>query len=297
MQFSKYHALGNDYAVVEESEFASVAKSTVVSQICAQHFGIGADGILVRKPDPRPGEFKVRILNPDGSEAEKSGNGLRIFARYLWDKGLVSSEPFQVATRGGMVTCTVAGKGSVVSVDMGNVTFNSYDIPVTGPPREVIDESLTVNGRRFRFCAASIGNPHCVVLCDKIDVGDVKTYGPLIETESLFPGYTNVQFLQVLDRENLRIEIWERGVGYTLASGTSSCAASAVAYRLGLCDSDVTVHMPGGLLSIQVGPDYEVRMTGPVVKVADGRICHDIFNDDNLLIQTLLAQQGRVSLS
>jgi diaminopimelate epimerase len=297
MQFSKYHALGNDYAVVEQNEFDAVEQNSVVSQICAQHFGVGADGILVRKTDPKSGSFEVQVVNPDGPESEKSGNGLRIFARYLWDKGLVTSEPFDVTVGGEVVSCTVTDAGRVVSVEMGQVTFSSYDIPVTGPPREVIEESITVAGRKFRFSAANIGNPNCVVLCDKINVDEVKTFGPLIETESRFPSQTNVQFMQVLDRENIRIEVWERGLGYMLATGTGSCAAAAVAHRLGLCDTDVTVHMPGGTLSVRIGPNFEARLTGPVVKVADGVICHEIFEEENLAIQTLLEQQDRTSVS
>ena len=297
MHFSKYHALGNDYAVVEQNEFDAVEQNSVIGQICAQHFGVGADGILVRKTDPKTGSFAVQVVNPDGPEGEKSGNGLRIFARYLWDKGLVTSEPFDVTVGGEVVSCTVTDAGRVVSVEMGQVTFNSYDIPVTGPPREVIEESITVDGRKFRFSAANIGSPNCVVLCDKIDVDEVKTFGPLIETESRFPGQTNVQFMQVSDRENIRIEVWERGLGYMLATGTGSCAAAAVAHRLGLCDSEVTVHTPGGTLSVRIGPNFEVRLTGPVVKVADGVICHEIFEEENLAIQTLLVQQDRTSVS
>lgn len=296
MQFSKYHALGNDYAVVEQDEFDVIARPVAASQICARQFGIGADGVLVSQPNSQQGGFAVEILCPDGTTAEKSGSGLRIFARYLWDKGLVTSEPFDVTAAGETVSCTVTDGGRVVAVDMGQVTFNSHEIPVIGVPREVVDEMLTVAGRKFRFSAANIGNPHCVVVCDQIRVEEVKTFGPLIETESRFPGQTNVQFMQVLDRENIRIEVWERGVGYMLTSGTGSCAAAAVAHRLGLCDSNVTVHMPGGVLEIQIGPDYEIRMTGPVARVADGIICHEIFEEENLAIQTLLQQQDRVSV-
>lgn len=297
MQFSKYHALGNDYAVVEQEEFDAVPRPVAASQICARQFGIGADGVLVRQRDPEQGGFAVEILCSDGTTAEKSGNGLRIFARYLWDKGLVTSEPFDVTVTGETVSCTVTDQGRVVSVEMGQVTFNSHEIPVIGMPREVVDEMLTVDNRKFRFSAANIGNPHCVVLCDQLRVEDVKTYGPLIETESRFPSQTNVQFMQVLDRENIRIEVWERGIGYVLTSGTGSCAASAVAHRLGLCDSEVTVHMPGGVLEIRIGANYEIRMTGPVAKVADGVICHEIFEEENLAIQTLLEEQDRISVT
>jgi diaminopimelate epimerase len=276
MHFSKYHALGNDYVVVEAADFAERLTPTIVDRICARHFGIGADGILVREADPAAGSFRLRIINADASEAEKSGNGLRIFARYLWDRDEVADEPFAVETLGGLVTCQVFPDGRMVAVDMGRVSFHSHDVPVVGPPREVLRETLEVNGQRLEYSAASIGNPHCVVPREQVSAAESQSLGPLIETDTRFPNLTNVQFMQVLDRGNLRIEIWERGVGYTLASGTSSCAAAAVAHRLGLCDNAVTVHMPGGDLAIDVAPNYEVRMTGPVVKVAEGRFSEEV---------------------
>lgn len=283
MQFSKYHALGNDYLVVEGQEARDKLNASHVVQICAPHFGMGADGILVREADLAKNRFRIRILNPDGSEAEKSGNGLRIFARYLWDQKAVGEEAFEVVTSGGLVTCLVSENGRTVSVDMGRITFHSHDIPVIGRPRDVLDESLSVNGRKFNFSAASIGNPHCVIVQDTISPEETRTWGPLIETESCFPNLTNVQFLKILDRRNIQIEIWERGAGYTLASGTSSCAAAAVAHKLNLCDAHVTVHMPGGKLIIELSDDFAVRMTGPVVKVADGRLCEELFKDGQRL--------------
>lgn len=281
MKFSKYHALGNDYLVVEHEQFRAVPMPEGAARICAAHFGIGADGILVHEPDTEDGRFQIRVLNPDGSEAEKSGNGLRIFARYLWDYGLVGQGPFPVVTAGGPVTCQVFQQGQIVSVDMGPVRFDSHEIPVAGPPREVLRETLEVGGERLEYSAASIGNPHCVIVRDAFSTEEVHRLGPLIETEPRFPNLTNVQFLRVMDRRNLWIEIWERGVGYTLASGTSSCAAAAVAHRLGLCEREVTAHMPGGRLKVQISEDYQARLTGPVVKVADGQLCDEVFQDQD----------------
>ena len=278
MKFSKYHALGNDYLVVEHDQFAQFDTAENVERICAEHFGIGADGMLIREPNGDGNQFSIRILNSDGSEAEKSGNGLRIFARYLWDQGLVKDELFDVQTAGGQVHCRISNAGRIVTVDMGKVCFNSHDIPVAGPPREVINETMQIDHHTIKYSAANIGNPHCVIVREKSTPEEAQKLGPLIETEPRFPSLTNVQFLQVMDRQNLWIEIWERGVGYTLASGTSSCAAAAVARRLDLCDGNVTVHMPGGKLQIEVFDDYQVRMTGPVVKVADGDLSDEVFN-------------------
>ena len=279
MRFSKYHALGNDYVVVEHDQFAPHMSPENIARVCADHFGIGADGVLLRGAEPDASGFRVRIFNSDGSEAEKSGNGLRIFARYLWDNSLVQQDRFTVITAGGRVSCRVLQNGRIISVDMGRVEFNSHDIPVAGPPRDVINESMDINGETITFSAVSIGNPHCVIICEKATSEMAQRLGPLIETERLFPNQTNVQFVQPMDRQNLWIEIWERGSGYTLASGTSSCAATAVAKRLGLCDAAVNVHMPGGMLEIEVAEDNEVRMTGPVTKVADGELSDEIFTD------------------
>jgi diaminopimelate epimerase len=225
-------------------------------------------------------DFALRIFNPDGSEAEKSGNGLRIFTRFLWDKGLVApagtspdgstSATFTVETRGGIVTAQVLAGGRRVRVEMGKASFDSQLIPVKGPPRQVIDETMHITGHELRFCAVTMGNPHCVVLCEQVSPSLACEVGPLVENEERFPNRTNVQFMKVIDRENLQIEIWERGAGYTLASGSSSCAAAAAAYQLGLCQSRVNMHMPGGVIEIAIAPDLSITMTGPVGKVFEG---------------------------
>lgn len=269
MKFYRYHALGNDYLVVRASQLASRLTPAVAQRICHRHFGIGSDGILVHEDSEQAGIFKLRIINPDGSEAEKSGNGLRIFARYLWDLGEVSDTSFEVDTAGGRVSCVVSERGRTVTVDMGRVSFSSVDIPVVGAAREVLQEEVVLNGQKVRFCAATVGNPHCVVTNLESTEANAKTLGPLLEVHQLFPNRTNVQFLKVIDRSTIAIEIWERGAGYTLASGSSSSAAAAVAFKLGLVDSHVTVRMPGGSLGIDISPDFFIRMQGPVTRVGE----------------------------
>ncbi|NOY80682.1 MAG: diaminopimelate epimerase [Kiritimatiellaeota bacterium] len=290
MEFAKYHGLGNDYLVLDPARGAARLTPDMVRRICDRHFGVGADGIVwgpfpivpvgaplaIADPATTAGPA-VRIWNPDGSEAEKSGNGLRIFARYLRDTGRVGETPFRVLTVGGPVECVVGDRGRTVRVDMGRVRFDSSRIPVTGPQRDVIDEEMTVRGRRLRFSAATVGNPHCVVLVDTARAEDARTLGPVIETDERFPQRTNVQFLEIVDDRNLRIEIWERGAGYTLASGSSASACAAVARRLGQCGPQVTVHMPGGSLDIRISDDYRVRMRGPVTAVARGIIVPEAF--------------------
>ena len=279
MRFTKYHALGNDYLVLDSAEVGEQLAEPLIRRICHRNFGVGSDGILLG-PLPTPqGRFSLRIFNPDGSEAEKSGNGLRIFARYLWDKGLVQEKPFQLATLGGIVTARVHAGGGTVTVEMGRVSFDSAEIPVAGPPREVLEETMVVAGEELLFCAAAIGNPHCVILCDEPSAEEAKRLGPLIEHDPRFPNRTNVQFMRVLDRGKIRLEIWERGAGYTLASGSSASAAAAVARRLGYCDAEIVVQMPGGKLEITVGEDFSILMTGPVTKVAEGVISEEVVTD------------------
>lgn len=272
MKFYKYHGLGNDYIVLNPSQVPGQLSDEQIRLICHRNYGIGSDGILLG-PTPRQGcDFALRIFNPDGSEAEKSGNGLRIFARFLYDMGKVGDEPFEILTKGGLVRAQVHDDGKNVTVQMGKVSFRSQDIPVVGPDRDVINEEISVLDKTFHYCAATVGNPHCVILDADVTKEIACKYGPLIETENRFPNRTNVQFMKVLDRDNILIEIWERGAGYTLASGSSSSASAAVARRLNLCDDDITVHMPGGKLKITIADDYAVTMTGPVTRIAEGVI-------------------------
>ncbi len=279
MNFAKYHGLGNIYIVIEPASLAESLSEAAIQTICHPHFGVGSDGILLGPLPSKTCDFGLRIYNPDGSDAEKSGNGLRIFARYLLDTGRVAHEPFTVETLGGPVTCTIGEDGRIIQVAMGQVRFHSAEIPVTGPAREVLNEMMTVADRTFRFSAATLGNPHCVVLLDALPTTELAhSYGPLIEHSPLFPRRTNVQFLFVRDRQNIQIEIWERGASYTLASGSSSTAATAVAHRLGLCDNSVTVHMPGGTLSVSLDENFYGTLIGPVTKICDGTIAPEMFS-------------------
>ncbi len=291
LAFAKYHGLGNDYIVIDPHLAPSPLDSASIRRICDRHFGLGSDGILagpfpalpigaalpaLREDAPTP---TVRIYNPDGSEAEKSGNGLRIFARYLWDTGRVGAAPFQLRTLGGIVECRVSAGGTGVDVAMGRASFRSRDIPVAGPDREVLDEPVRAGDAEFRFCGVSIGNPHCVIRVAKTAPELARRYGPVLERAPRFPNRTNVQFMEVEDRNTLRIEIWERGAGYTLASGSSASACAAAARRLGLCEPDVAVVMPGGRLTVRVDRDFSIRLSGPVTPIARGEILPSVFLD------------------
>ena len=286
MEFRKYHALGNDYVVLAGGAFGEAPQGEVIRRICDRHFGLGADGILLdvssSGADAGPGAGDVdgrpraalRIFNPDGSEAEKSGNGLRIFARYLRDRGRVEgTQWFRVATPGGEVACSVSGDGRRVAVEMGRASFDAADVPVRGERGEVLKRRLTTeDGRDLEYSAVTVGNPHCVVVVGEAREEDARSLGPLLERHPAFPNRTNVQLVEVTGPRRIRIEIWERGVGYTLASGTSACAAAAVCCRLGLAHSPVTVAMPGGEIEIEVREDWSIRMEGAVTAVARGEL-------------------------
>ena len=270
MKYAKYHALGNDYLVLDPKDASTLPAKDDIVRICHRNFGLGSDGILYGPSKTDKADFGLRILNPDGSEAEKSGNGLRIFARYLYDIGAVKNDPFTVDTPGGLVTCQVGEGADSITVEMGKVHFAMNHIPLDGPEQtdHNIGQPLKFNGKTQTVYIADIGNPHCVVVQDEISAKQAREDGAAIEVHEAFPNRTNVQFLKAIDRNNIQIEIWERGAGYTLASGSSSSAAAAVAHRIGLCDRDITVHMPGGKIGIHIGDDYAIRMTGPATHVA-----------------------------
>ena len=270
MKFQKYHALGNDYLIYDpEGDEDSFTEEQII-RICHRNFGLGSDGILVGPLRSEKAEFGLKILNPDGSEAEKSGNGLRIFARYLRDSGKVGPEAFSVDTLGGVVSCQVSENAEVITVEMGQVHFHSEVIPVNveGPDREVLNEDITAGSETVKYYAATIGNPHCVIPVDQANEEIAMRLGPILENHPNFPNRTNVQFLQILDRNRIRIEIWERGAGYTLASGSSSSAAGAVARKMGACDQKITVEMPGGEIKLEIDEEFKVKMTGPATRVA-----------------------------
>ncbi|MCC3746313.1 diaminopimelate epimerase [Rouxiella badensis] len=276
--FHRYHGLGNDYLVCHQSVAAQFSLEQI-GRICDRNYGIGSDGLLIDIDDedvPR-----VRIINPDGSEAEKSGNGLRIYARYLFDIKRVGHEPFLVNTLGGQVTCEVTEGAHQVIVDMGQAKFTPSALPAHVEGEHMLDQPLVVAGHDLNATLVSMGNPHCVIRVEKLDLALVHQLGAEIETLAIFPKRTNVQFVEVIDRQNISIGIWERGAGYTLASGSSSCAAASAMRKLGLVDDRVTVTMPGGQLAISFSGDFMVNMRGPVQKIADVTLDADCFYDLN----------------
>jgi diaminopimelate epimerase len=279
-RFTKGHGLGNDYLVMEEGDLDFPLAPAAVRWICHRNWGVGSDGILLRTAS-RVADVGLRIFNPDGSEAEKSGNGLRIFAKYLWERGGLRHSPIRIETKGGVVEaiCHVSGdRVEEVTVEMGHATFRAPEIPMHGPDREAVAIPLQVGARTLTVTCVSVGNPHCVVFTDRLDDDEARTLGPRIETHPAFPNRTNVQFARVVGRDRVEIRIWERGAGYTLASGSSSCAVAAAAVRNGLCDAAITVVSPGGQLGLEVRPDFSIRLRGPVAEVCAGELARDLLD-------------------
>jgi diaminopimelate epimerase len=275
IDFYKYHALGNDYVVIDPQKCAVQLNSENIRLICHRNFGIGSDGILYG-PIIDQDKIHLKIFNPDGSEAEKSGNGIRIFSKYLVDEKYIKVSHFILHTLGGVVEVEILNeKANLIKVDMGEVTFQSSSIPMKGESREVVGENFKVNHETFKVTCLSIGNPHCVIPMNTISKDLAMKLGPLVENHERFPKRINMQLLKVLDRKNIQIEIWERGAGYTLASGSSSCAAASAAYKLGLVDPKVKVHMAGGVLEIEIKSDGHVFMTGPVSSISKGEFSNE----------------------
>jgi diaminopimelate epimerase (EC 5.1.1.7) len=279
--FVKAHGLGNEYITLDQENISFELTKERIVRMCNIHFGIGSDGILLKVPGTKA-DFGLRILNPDGSEAEKSGNGLRIFAKYLYDWGFTDKEKFTIETPGGIVTAHIIekrnGKAFRIKVDMGKAIFKSEQVPVNYPKEECFGEVLRIEDKEFMVHCISVGNPHCVILKEELDEAETRHYGPIIENHPMFPNRINVQFVKVLSRNEVEILIWERGAGYTLASGSSSSAVATAMYRKGLTDGQVTVKMPGGELMLEIDPDFEIRMTGEVRETAYGKLSDELLN-------------------
>lgn len=277
LRFFKAHGLGNDYIALELEEVPFALRPEAIRLICDRHLGVGSDGILARTGS-EVANFGVRIFNPDGSEAEKSGNGLRIFARYLLGRGEVEvGRAFTVETPGGVVRMVVLAQheDSVeVEVEMGRASFRSSAVGLVGPDREVRGELLELEGGdRVAIDTVSVGNPHCVVFQDEVDVSDLRRRGPQISTHPWFERGTNVQFARAAGGSVVEAWVWERGAGETHASGSSACAVAAAAVRRGLVSSrEVEVRMPGGTLHVRVGEDWELVLRGPVEAVYEGEL-------------------------
>jgi len=268
------HGLGNDYILIDnranllaESNLANVAR-----RLCRRRFSIGADGLLLLE-NSSVADVKMRIFNADGSEAEMCGNGIRCFAKYCYENGVVEKTELRIETLAGIKEVWLKvedGKVLSVTVDMGKPILERERIPVLGEG-SCINEKLEVEGKTYKVTCLSLGNPHCVIFVDNVEGFPVESLGPKIENHKLFPNRINVEFVQVLRSDELRVRVWERGVGETLACGTGACASVVAGNLLGRTGKACKVHLPGGNLSVR----YErgnVLMTGPAEKSFEGTV-------------------------
>lgn len=270
--------MGNDMLVIDPSQITFELSPEAIRAICDRHFGIGADGICYG-PLSAAQPFQMLFYNPDGTPAEKSGNGLRIFARYLCDAGYVDEHNFQIAIRHAISDVTVMDDTlQSIRMTMGHASFMTREIPMIGDDLKAINVPLRVEGEEFLVTCVNVGNPHSIIFDQNLSLDNVKRYGSLIENHKQFPNRINVQFVKVIDKNTIQIEIWERGAGYTLASGTSSCATACAAIVNGKCQSPVMVHMAGGNAVVEVDANWNIQLTGSVLAVGHGYFADDFLS-------------------
>jgi len=283
--FVKTHGLGNDYIVLDSANINFELTDQAVIRICDEHFGIGSDGILLKVASDIA-DFGLLIYNPDGTKAENCGNGLRIFSKYLYDYGFLDKKAFTVDIMGRLIHSEILEleneRVARVRVEMGKATFASAQVPLLYDKDECIDEVITIDDKDFNINCVSMGNPHCVVLCESLDIDELMKYAPKIQALDMFPNGTNVQFAKVNSNSEVEIRIYERGAGYTLASGSSSCGVAATMVRRGLVDKDVNIKMPGGELKISVDQDYNITMTGPIREICSGVLNQELIEDKDI---------------
>ena len=274
--FFKGHGLGNDYIALEPRQLTFRLTPKAIRAICDRHWGVGSDGIVALVPSRRA-DFGLRVFNPDGSEAEKSGNGLRIFGCFLYATNRTRRRSFSVETKGGIVRVELAfdrkGRVNGATVEMGRASFRPSDLPCTIKATELLRQPIKAVGQSLRFTGVSVGNPHCVVFKHAGGTwtrADLLRMGPELETHPTFPRRVNVQLAVPTGPQTISLFIWERGVGETQASGSSACAVASAGVRLKLVKSPVKVVAPGGTLSVTVDPSYNLTMTGPVAEVYQG---------------------------
>ncbi|ALS27461.1 diaminopimelate epimerase [Paenibacillus cisolokensis] len=274
MNFTKMHGLGNDFIVVAGQDKLPDGVAELAVKLCDRHFGIGADGLVYILPSSKA-DFRMRIINSDGSEAEQCGNAIRCVAKYVYDNGLTDKTEITIETLGAGVqkvrVTAEAGKAALVRVDMGEPILEGLKVPTTVDANPVIAHPIEADGREFRFTAVSMGNPHCVIYVDDAVNFDLGTWGPKLENHPMFPRKINVEFVTVNSRNQADMRVWERGAGPTLACGTGACATVVASVLNGLTDRTVTVSLKGGDLLIEWDErDNHVYMTGPAAEVFRG---------------------------
>lgn len=276
MKFTKMHGAGNDYVYVDCFKEKVENPQEVAIKVSNRNFGIGSDGLILIMPSDKA-DVRMRMFNSDGSESEMCGNGIRCVAKYAFDHGIVTKDEITAETGAGILKLKlfagVDGKIEKVRVNMGAPRLTRGEIPMTGDPSaKVISEELSVLDKTFKITCASMGNPHCVIFVDDVANFPVEKYGSLIENNPLFPRRTNVEFVQIISKSEIRQRTWERGAGETLACGTGSSAVTAACVLNGLTEKKILNHLSGGDLEMEWSEDGNIYMTGPAVEVFSGEI-------------------------
>lgn len=272
LKFTKMHGLGNDFVMLDlrKKKFPGLRKKAKL--ICDRHFGVGCDQIITIEPSKKA-DYKMRIFNADGSEVEMCGNGIRCFAKYLWDRkdSKIRKKKFlDVETNAGIIRPSIVKK-DMVEVDMGEAILDGPAIPTTFKAK-VINKPIRVGWNKYKITALSMGNPHCVIFTDSVDNIDLEEIGPKIEHMPIFPSRVNVEFVEVINSKRVKARVWERGSGITLACGTGACAVAVAAHLNGHTGRKVRVDLPGGALNIEWTKNNRVLMTGPAAEVYSGEL-------------------------
>lgn len=278
LEFTKMTGLGNDYIYVDCTNGTKIKNvPEVTKKLSDRHFGIGADGlILIDKSENEDADFKMRIFNSDGSEAEMCGNGIRCVAKYIHDNKLFDKDKISIETLAGIKKVKLleepTGDCNEVIVDMGEPLFQDNNIPYDVFEAFNKDLDLDVKDGKMRFTVVSMGNPHAITFVEDVNNIDITSYGPEVENNPVFPNRTNVEFVQIIDKNNIKVRVWERGVGETFACGTGACAAVVACGLNGYTDENVNVELPGGELEIEWGKDNHIYMKGPAKTIFVGKI-------------------------
>ena len=267
MDFVKMHGLGNDFVFIEDKTGQDKDYTVLARAMCNRHTGIGADGLIVIV-DSRVADVRMRIINSDGSEAEMCGNGIRCFAKYVYDNGIIEKKRFTVETPAGImepeITVGADNKAELITINMGRPSFNRSEIPMEGAEGRVLNEDLCVNGANWKITSLLMGVPHTVTYVDDVDTVDIEKIGPLFEKHEAFPKHTNINFAQQMDDRTVKVRTWERGAGATLACGTGSCSVAVASFLNGRTGREVDIQLPLGTLHIEYREeDGNVYMTGP----------------------------------
>lgn len=275
MKFTKMQGCGNDYVYVDCTHQEITNPGEIAKKVSDRHFGIGSDGLILIKKSPRA-DFFMEMYNSDGSRAQMCGNGIRCVGKYVYDKGLTQKTQIDIDTLAGIKHLTLNvtdGKVSTVKVDMGSPILRAADIPVLSENERVISEKMTVNQKEYEVTCVSMGNPHAVVYVDSTDTLPLEKIGPQFENYERFPERINTEFVQVVDRDNLKMRVWERGAGETLACGTGACASLVATILNGKCNDTAELHLLGGDLKITWDRQKDtVYMEGPAETVFEGEI-------------------------